>query len=213
VGLCDEDKTNWNKDILVSGRQKSITKIISSIPELYYFDVDKPFIIDKWRTWTLPGNVSLIKKYITNKPKILVLIRPIDEIVSSFIRIRKKNNYVEPLLYENILSGNDSTLGAIEGVLSAMENNNGEFLFVRYDDIVFETEKILETVYDFFELPKYQHDLQNISRPFEQNDELYGLVGLHDVRKTIEKHKYSIELPNEILKKCHYYNSQIFKES
>jgi sulfotransferase len=212
MSSANEEGNNWNKDILVAERQESIAKIMSSLIDLYYFDVNKPFILDKCRTWTLPGNVMVIKKYITDTPKILVLLRPIEEIMSSFVQIRKKNQWIESSLYDDLLSDTDPMMPAINGLLSAKESNHGEFLFVHYDDIVFDTKKTISIIYDFCGWPKYEHDLTNITRSFIQNDELYGLIGLHDVRKTVEKQKYNIELPKNILKKCYYYNSLIFED-
>lgn len=212
ISSANKDLNNWNEDILVAERQKSIANIISSLIDLYYFDVNKTFVLDKCRTWTLPGNVTLLKNYVTNTPKILVLLRPVEEIVSSFVQLRKKNQWDESSLYVNLLSDKDPMLSSIDGIISAKENNHGEFLFVQYDDIVYDTKKTLSTIYDFCEWPKYEHDFTNITRPFVQNDEVYDLVGLHDVRKTVEKQKYHIELPKNILKTCYYYNSLIFED-
>jgi sulfotransferase len=204
--------TDWNPDILVSGKQKIVSDIIASIPNLYYANVEKPFILDKGRTWTLPDNIKMIKQYITEDPKIVVLIRPVEEIVSSFVRLRLKNNFDENHLYTGLIDNGIPIMAELDGVVSARENNTGEFLFIEYDEIIFDTEKTLDRIYDFCGWPKYKHDLQNITRNFIQNDEVYFLDGLHEVRKTIEKQKYHIDLPKNILKKCQYYNSLIFED-
>jgi hypothetical protein len=212
TGSANKNVNNWNEDILAANRQNSICHIVRSIPDLYYMDVNKPFILDKCRTWTLPGNVTLIKKFITNNPKIIVLVRPTEEIVSSFAHLRMKNGWDENKIHENIFDETDPTMDALKGVVSAKHNNRGEFLFVQYDEIVFDTKKTLNRIYDFCEWPKYEHQLENINRPFIQNDEVYNLNGLHDVRRTVEKQKYHIDLPKDIMKKCRYLNSLIFED-
>ena len=61
-------------------------KIIKQIPKIFYDGIEKN-IVDKCRTWTLPGNLELINKYITKTPKIVVMVRPIVDIVKSFVYI------------------------------------------------------------------------------------------------------------------------------
>jgi sulfotransferase len=205
--------TNWHDDIIASEREKSIVTILRSIPYNYYVDVNKNIILDKCRAWTLPGNLALIEKYITNNPKTVVLIRPIEEIVASFVQLRINNNWSEDKIYSDLLNGaDDPIMLSLEGAIHAKQNNDGKFLFVHYDEIVFDTKKTLNRIYDFCEWPKYEHQLENIKRPFVQNDEVYKLNGLHDVRRTVEKQKYHIDLPKDIMKKCRYLNSLIFED-
>lgn len=211
-GSRNDRLDNWKEYILVSQKQKSIEDVLRMVPYVYYADVNKSIIIDKDRNWTLPDNLDLIKLYVEKNPKIIVLVRPVEEIISSTINLRLKNNFQEDSLYDNILTHNDPTLSSIDGVIWAKENNTGEFLFIHYDDLVFDTKKTIKKIYDFCEWSTYEHDLGNIIRPFEQNDEVYGLMGLHDVRKTVYKQKYHIDLPKNILKKCRYFNSLIFED-
>jgi sulfotransferase len=204
---------DWAPNILASKRQASIVNIISSIPNLYYADISKPFVLDKSRSWLLPDNINVIKNYFSSSSKFIVLIRPLEEIVASFAKIRLKSGWNEENLYDNLLQDNTHPITIpLEGVLHAKENNQGEYLFIQYDDIVYDTKKTLNRIYDFCEWPKYEHDLNNITRTFVQNDEVYGYKDLHDVRKTIEKQKYHMDIPRNILKKCYYYNSLIFED-
>jgi hypothetical protein len=169
--------------------------------------------LEKNKNWTLPANFNLIKDFITRKPKIIVLVRPIEEIVASFVLLRKKNNWQEKNIFDGLLNENDNPImRPLEGALWAKENNNGEFLFVQYDELVFETTKTLKKIYDFCEWQNFSHNLDNINRPFIQKDEAYKLIGLHDIRKNIEKQNYQIYFPKKILKKCYYLNSLLFED-
>jgi sulfotransferase len=212
IGSANEKKDNWHENILASERQSSIGNVLRAIPDSYYGDVSKRYILDKCRAWTKPANTLMIKKYITDEPKIIVLVRPIEEIVCSFVRLMNKNNWPENDLYGGLLNDGGMVLSCLEDAVKAKKNNQGEFLFVHYDDIVFDTKKTLEILYDFCEWPNYEHQLENIKRPFVQNDEVYNLNGLHEVRITVEKQKYHIDLPKDILKKCRYLNSLLFED-
>jgi sulfotransferase len=213
IGSANDNTDNWNDDIIASQRQESIVNIIRSIPDLYYGNISKPFVLDKSRSWILPYNVNIIKNYFCREPKFIVLIRPIEEIMASFVRLRIKNGWSEDILYHGLLDENTHPITIpIQGVISAKEKNQGEYLFVHYDDIVFDTKKTLEKIYDFCEWPKYEHQLENIERPFIQNDDVYKLNGLHDIRSSVEKQKYHIDLPKDIMKKCRYLNSLLFED-
>ena len=209
----NEEKNNWISDVLAADRQETIHHILSAIPNLYYSNVNKPIIVDKNRKWLLPAYLSLIKNHITDKPKIIVLVRPIEEIVASFVFLRKKNNWSEDTLFKSLLCEETNPIMLpLEGTIWAKENNNGEFLFISYDELVFKTKTTLIKIYDFCGWQKYEHNLKNINRPFVQKDEAYNLIGLHDVRQNIEKQKYQINFPKNVLKKCYYLNSLLFED-
>ena len=70
-------------------------KLLSSIPKTFYENSNKN-IVDKCRSWTLPANLELIDNYITKSPKIIVMLRPMVEIVKSFVFIRTMNNWKNP---------------------------------------------------------------------------------------------------------------------
>jgi sulfotransferase len=210
---ANENLTNWNNEILASEKQESVGRIIKSIPDLYYQDVNKPFILDKGRTWT-NEKFHLILKYITDKPKIIVLVRPLEEVISSLVRVRQENKWTYEEIFEKMLTEEDSLTEIIESVLMARQCDQDYpsrefFLFVHYDEIVFDTQKTLKKIYDFCGWPKFEHHLNDIKRPFVQNDHVYDLIGLHDVRKTIEKQKYHVDLPTHILEKCRSLNPLI----
>jgi sulfotransferase len=211
-GLLNPERNNWMDPILNSNLEDRVLNLLKSLPSLYYSDVNKPFVLDKNRGWLSKPNDFLINQYINNEKKILVLVRPIAEIVASFVKIRIENNWPVENLYSNLLENQDVGLltNCVDDIVVAKENNKGEYLFVSYDEIVCKTRSTLENIYDFFGWPKFVHNLDNITRPFVQKDEVYKLIGLHDVRNKIEKQNYKIELPEKIVKKCKFYDSLIF---
>jgi len=50
----------------------------------------------------------------------------------------------------------------LSGIDYAMENNNGEFIFIEYDDLVDSTTDVLKSIYNFCEIDYFEHDLNNI---------------------------------------------------
>lgn len=155
--------------------------LVSEIPKIYYRNTERPIIIDKCRSWTLEPNLRMIEKYICPDPKIIVLTRPIDEIVQSFIRLGKDNNKVYKS--KELLSPNtEPIMRSLNGVDWAKKNNSGQFLFIEYSDLVSYTKEIISSIYSFCGWDYFEHDLSNIINRFPENDEAYGMRGMHEVR-------------------------------
>lgn len=181
---CEVSSIQW---LITSHRYDVQDKLLSAIPEIYYSNTNASNVFDKNRVWTLPANVQMIRDYIRKDPKIIVMVRPVEEIIESFVKVRRANGWTGDL--EVNLRGDDSEILAkpLYGVQYARENNNGEFLFIEYDDLVDSTTDVLKSVYDFCEIEYFDHDLNNIENHHKENDAYLGMVGLHDVRPTISR--------------------------
>jgi sulfotransferase len=175
---------NSNEQLLANYRFETQFDLISSIPSIYYNNVDREIVIDKCRSWTLESNVQLMKKYITDNPKIIVMVRPINDIISSFRNLYKKNDLVfdEKQL---LIKGSEPLMRSIDGLEYAEKSNTGEFLFVNYDDLVDNTKTEIEKIYSFLEIQSFEHDFNNLINLMHEDDSVYGLDGMHDVRKTV----------------------------
>ena len=158
-------------------------QLISEIPQIYYRNTDRPIVVDKCRSWTLEPNVRLIKEYISPNPKIIVLTRPIDEVVQSFIRLGKANDKVYKSK-ELLSPDSEPIMRSLNGVDWAKKNNAGEFLFIEYSDLVSYTNEVISSIYSFCEWDHFEHDFSNIINRFPENDEVYGMTGMHEVRLT-----------------------------
>jgi hypothetical protein len=128
----------------------------------------------------------MIRRYITEDPKIKVMTRPIEEIVESFIRLRKQNGWENP--EEGLLDPmSEPIMRSQIGVEHARSINKGEFLFIEYDDLVNDTKSVIQEIYDFCKFEPYSHNFDNIVNKYPENDNVYGLLGMHDIRPKISK--------------------------
>ena len=193
-----------NQQLIASNRIDTGIELIKNIPNIYYKDVKASTVIDKCRSWTLPDNMAMLNKYFEHEPKVLVLERPLVEIVRSFVALRQANNWQGNLEQGLLDDWSEPIMRSYEGVKWAKANNNGEFLFVQYNDLINNTKSIIDTIYEFCELESFEHDFNNIINKHPENDEVYGMLGQHDVRPTISKRELNITLSNEIIKKCNY---------
>ena len=191
-----------NQQLIASDRLNTGIELIKNIPNIYYKDITASTVIDKCRSWTLPDNMAMLNKYFEHKPKVLVLERPLIEIVRSFVALRQANNYQGDPEEGLLDTWSEPIIRSYEGVKWAKANNNGEFLFVQYDDLLHDTKGVIEKIYKFCELESFEHDFNNIVDKHPENDEVYGLLGLHDIRPTINKRDLDVKLSKEMIAKC-----------
>jgi len=64
-------------------------RMVSSVIDNFYSDIDKPVVVDKSRAW--PNNVNIIEKYITSDVKIICTVRSVEDILASFIQLINRN--------------------------------------------------------------------------------------------------------------------------
>ena len=195
--------TTANEQLRANNRDKTKDDLISSIPHIYYKDISEKIVVDKCRSWTLQPNIDLLKKYIDKNIKIIILTRPINEIVKSFIKLNKKNNIkvAEINIDDTFLKHNsEPIMRSFNGVLYAKNNNmNNNFLFITYNDLVKNTEETIKKIYDFCNWEYYQHDLKNIIAKYPENDEIYKLKEMHSIRPIIKIEENKINLPDYII--------------
>ena len=166
-------------------RHDTAYQLVKAIPDIYYQNITRPIIIDKCRSWTLPANQDLLRRYITDTPKTIVLTRPTDEILDSFASLYKLNN--KPFdASEYLKEDSEPLMRSLRGVEWAKQVNQGEFLFIDYAELVADTNNVLEKIYSFIDAERFEHDLENIENTLPEDDSVYGLLGMHDVRKTIK---------------------------
>jgi hypothetical protein len=188
----------------INKKPERFFNIISNILPVYYSNINAPIIIDKSRSWTHQKYLNIMYDYITPKPKIVVMQRPLIDIVKSYMAILINNNNYDlmSILFEQ---NGYPIMQGLDGLRNAKINNNGEYLFVQYDDLVDNTEDTIKKIYEFYEIEPYKHKFNNIEVKYPENDSLYvdgKLLGLHDVRPTISRRKLDIELSEDIIRKC-----------
>lgn len=199
-------------------------KIISSVIENYYSDVDKPIIIDKNRSWV--DKLHYIEGYFNIEPKILYPVRNIDEILTSFITMYRRNPFNGqgkiPFLDEvlvksniplsddarcNFLCGPNGIVGqSYQGLKKVFEEGRQKHIhLIEYNDLISQPEKVMEKIYDFLEEESFEHNFKQIENIHREKDkEIYGFEDMHEVRPSISKISINPKdvLSDTILAKC-----------
>jgi sulfotransferase len=202
-------------------------QLLNSLFDNFYSDVDKPVVIDREKSWGTPANLDLIKEYVTPNPKIIFTVRDILEIISSYLLLNKKTNYLtqdsvnSSMFVGNYYSDNDtlseyimSQDGDVHKSLLSLASafypeNTGIFHIVEYNDLILKPEETMSGIYKFLEIPQYKHDFQNIEKLESDNDLVLGLpINLHDIRKSISKSSTSTDILSDYIK--HKYSNMEF---
>lgn len=178
-------ETSCNEQLRANYRQEDQDVLVSSIPKIYYRNVQAEHIVDKCRSWTLPANMEMLRRYITDDPKVIVMIRPLDEIVHSFVKLRKANGWTGDLESDLRVAGSEPIMRSMEGVEFAKETNKGEFIFVEYADLVRDPQATIERIYSFCGWEPFQHSFTNVVNKHPEDDSVYGLAGMHDIRPVV----------------------------
>ena len=198
---------------------------LSSFMDNYYKEVEKPVVIDREKAWGTPANLNIIKQYITPTPKIIFTVRDILEIIASFIKMDadylkngayNSNYYManyrseKDLVAEFLMEPNGDIGKGLLSLASAFyPENKGMFHIVEYNNLVFNPEETMAGIYNFLDMPNYEHNFKKIQKVETDNDEILGLPkDLHDIRKSLSNSSTSIDILSDYIK--HKYSNMEF---
>ena len=185
---------------------KSLDNVLNSVFDNYYKDWKCKYIIDRGPAGT-EGNLKLVKKHLDSNIKIIFLVRPILEVLASWMDWANKtpDNYLKkegtPTQACHALMNKD---GQIMKELRCMLNllkpqNKHHVLFVDYDEIVDKPQETINRIYKFLGIPKNFKQIE--VNGLKYNDSIFG-EGMHTIKtKSLIKTKRDITkvLPQEII--------------
>lgn len=197
--------TKSSEQLRANCRESTIHDIISQIPHIYYKNITESIVVDKCRSWTIPTNIKLLENYIDKNIKIIILERPVIEIVKSFVKLYRANNIFDEDVYNKLLiPSSEPIMRSIIGINFAKKNNhNNNFLFINYSDLIENTKETIDKIYIFCDWPPFEHDFNNIIVKYPENDDVYNLKHQHTIKSSIEKsNSNEVILSESLQKKC-----------
>jgi sulfotransferase len=193
--------------------------IMTKLPEAFYEHIDKPYIVDKNRNWGTPENIEIAELF-ADKVKIICPVRPILEILSSFVNLAEKNpdNFIDKFVPEYPVSQfrpkNDARCDAMMAANKHIEMNifslassldprhQDKFHFVAYVDLVSKPQKVIEAIYNFLEIPKFKHTFDNLRWSLMPNEaKVFGIPNMHKIRPKIDASKTDTSILSEYVHK------------
>ena len=204
--VSQECECNSTADTLIASRRfpDTVEEVMSSLPSTYYRAQHKRYIFDKNRKWCSLENMRVVRRYLNPDPKVVVLVREVDEVVKSFMRIDNENDAGRDP-YDTYLSRENNPM-IIESVLSVRDALRDEkkesYLFIPYDKLVNNPDEQVKRIYEFCGIPAFAHQFDDVADNNLEEDRVHGLRGLHSIRSVVSKRQVAIALDERSQKKC-----------
>jgi sulfotransferase len=167
-----------------------------------YFEAitDKQYCLDKSR-----GH-GMMFPFWTNvfgeKPRLICMVRDLKAIVASLEKLHRETEEVATTgIINHAQMQNTTTFKRVNGYLNsqplglALERLNEIILKGWYKDICFVKAEALtanpkaqmERIYEYLNVPPFEHDFENIEQITVEDDDVYGLApkSLHQIRKSV----------------------------
>lgn len=196
-----------------------VLNIQRSIMDGFYQHVDEPFILDKERDWA--SQCSLLEILLGEKPKFVATTRRISEIISSFVIIANKSKGKNAIDREVIKAAGTINCWTRPRVIwqqficpewkkfkAGYESHPECFLLADYADITDNPKEVVNSIYKHFEMDTVDKvSMANLVNPTPEDDAVFGIPGLHDVRPTLKR---ASPPPEEILGEevCAYWDEK-----
>jgi hypothetical protein len=163
-----------------------------------YEGVKEEVVIEKDRGWS--GDVSLIQKITGCQPQILSPVRPIPEILASFILLSQKIGKQSKIEDELRLAGRESNSWTLSRVIwekyvysgwrtfkTGYEENPECFLLLEYGDIVSKPKETMGLICTYLNVEPWAPSTTGLKNPNPENDAVYGMPGLHEVKQELKR--------------------------
>lgn len=192
-------------------------RVYHALVDAFYDDIKETVIFDKNRGW--PKSVEAIKLFLNPDARIIATVRPIAEIITSYIVLAEKDpdNFIDAhlkALGKDITNESRANLlwsvylkAPYDILKEGLKTHPENILLVEYNDIALSPDETLEKVYEFCGLDPFTHVWEGIKNTCaEAKDEAWGMKNLHDIRPTLGKRSVN---PIVYLsqKEIDYYNS------
>ena len=225
-------KNNWNANehFKSSFEIDQINEMLSGMPQSFYSNKSENIIFDKSRAWT--GAVPLANLLSQGgKAKIIVTVRKVTDIISSFEKMYRKNahNFTLPQAKSdpakfNTLAGRCESWVSAAGIigscytliLEAIKTGYlDNFLFVDYDNLCIDPDGELKRIYNFIgkEWSANVHQYKNVLSTHYEYEIARGFPqSLHQIRSEVKPQKSDAIkiLGKELFEK--YSNSEFWSE-
>ena len=163
-----------------------------------YENVAEEVVIEKDRGWA--GDVALARKLTRCDPRILSPVRPIPEIIASFILISRKIGTNSKIEDEVRLAGRESNVWTLSRIIwekyiypnwrvfkIGYEQDPECFLLLEYDDIVSKPKDTMSLICTYLDVEPWVPTTTNLVNPNPENDSVYGMPGLHTVKPELKR--------------------------
>jgi sulfotransferase len=163
-----------------------------------YEHVTEEVVVEKDRGWA--ADISLIRRLTGEEPRIISPVRPIPEIIASFVLLSRKIGANSKIEDEIRLANRQSNAWSLSRVIwekyiysswrtfrAGYEAHPECFLLLDYDEIVSEPKKTMALLTTYLDVAPWAPLVTGLVNPNKENDAIYGMPGLHDVKPELKR--------------------------
>ncbi|XOV78790.1 MAG: sulfotransferase [Aestuariibacter sp.] len=186
--------------------------VVRSVCDAYYADIQlhTQVIFDTNRLWTARMHqlVELFDNF-----KMICCVRNPAWVADSFEQIYRKNPFdysrmFNPSTRMTVYTRCESMMaasGVVGGAWTALKeafygNYSDRLILLDYNILAQNPQQAMKLVYQFLDLPEYEHDFENLDYQQDAFDQQLGIKGLHKVRPKVSLETRRSILPPELFK-------------
>lgn len=174
-------------------------KMCRGMADGYYSAItERPYVIDKNRGWS--HYWEWVNSWNPN-PKMICMVRDLRSILASLERIYRENRHSpigpdDPREIRNMTVAervqywlNTQPVGlALRRTRDLIERKIADkIMFLRYEDLCNQPVLAMQAVYQYLELPYFEHNFNQIEKKVFENDTLFGPYGSHKVQPALKQ--------------------------
>ena len=199
IHALDGVANTWHSAGLLNStdpKKEKLAATMRGIVDSFYEEIEKPLIIDKSRGWPIPTIMQAMGQVLGHKPKIIATVRSVPDCAASFVRIAKPENLDEFMQSGQLM---DHLKAAYISLQTGYDYDPESFLIVEYEDLISYPKRELSRIHEFLSLEPFDYNLFNIdgSMVKEDDEELHGYAGMHDINPKLERRHN--QHPEEVL--------------
>jgi len=159
---------------------------------------DKPYLVDKSRGWGV--HFDLLQMIFDEDPKIICMVRDLRQILSSMEKkFRQNPDKQRSIENHSNLTGTTTYKRAVQALQTAPVglaidrlievHQRGwakKMLFIRFEDLTVKPEEVMQQIYGYLGVPAFKHDFDKVVQVTQEDDQVFGIPGLHDIRSKVE---------------------------
>jgi len=174
--------------------------VIKSILNGYFEDVAEEVVFDKSRGWL--AYLELANSILGRPAKVLVPVRKIEDVLTSFEKLYRQNISSRPLTPEQsdfarwqtvegrceVWCDHAQPVGlAYNRIKDALHRGlKDQIHFVEYEKLTADPTDTMRLVYEFLNEPYFQHDFDNVIQVTQEDDYVHGIPDLHTIRPKVQ---------------------------
>ena len=160
---------------------------------------NKPNICIKTRGGTI--HYKWFESFMSEKPKMICMVRNLKSIISSMEKIYRKNQENHQSIQDHSQMKGTTTPKRVDIWVASppvgmalerlqqtfLEGINKEILYIRAEDLTSYPEKEMNKIYKYIGLNSFQHNFNNVEQSIKEDDSVYGLTSdLHTIKNKVQ---------------------------